>query len=63
MLSCGAEEVGHERDYEGLRDRLIEADRQRRVPDNTSVAFRCKDYRINGPGRCGFTRTSLSGAS
>jgi hypothetical protein len=27
----GAEEVGRERDYEGLRDRLIEADRQRRV--------------------------------
>ena len=20
--------------------------------DNTSIAFRCKDYRINGPGRC-----------
>jgi hypothetical protein len=33
MLSCGlgAEELGHERDDEGLRDRLIEADRQRRV--------------------------------
>ena len=20
--------------------------------DNTSIAFRCEDYRINGPGRC-----------
>ena len=30
-MRLGAEEVGHERDYEGLRDRLIEADRQRRV--------------------------------
>src|ERR1700732_33425 len=31
LMWLGAEEVGHERDYEGLRDRLIEADRQRRV--------------------------------
>src|SRR5580692_57520 len=31
LMRLGAEEVGHERDYEGLRDRLIEADRQRRV--------------------------------
>src|SRR5262249_59101698 len=31
VMRLGAEEVGHERDYEGLRDRLIEADRQRRV--------------------------------
>ena len=30
-MRLGAEEVGHERDYKGLRDRLIEADRQRRV--------------------------------
>jgi len=30
-MRLGAEEIGHERDYEGLRDRLIEADRQRRV--------------------------------
>ncbi len=30
-MRLGAEEVGDERDYEGLRDRLIEADRQRRV--------------------------------
>src|SRR5215471_3601675 len=29
-MRLGAEQVGHERDYEGLRDRLIEADRQRR---------------------------------
>src|SRR5215470_10104627 len=31
VMRLGAEEVGHERDYKGLRDRLIEADRQRRV--------------------------------
>jgi hypothetical protein len=30
LMRLGAEEVGHQRDYEGLRDRLIEADRQRR---------------------------------
>jgi hypothetical protein len=30
-MRLGAEELGHERDYEGLRDRLIEADLQRRV--------------------------------
>ena len=30
-MRLGTEEVGHERDDEGLRDRLIEADRQRRV--------------------------------
>ena len=32
--------------------RVAISNRRLVAADNTSIAFRCKDYRINGPGRC-----------
>jgi hypothetical protein len=51
---------------EGYTHRVAISNRRLVAADDDAIAFRWKDYRVNGPGpgrRCGFTRTSSSGVS
>jgi hypothetical protein len=63
LMRLGAEEVGHECDYEGLRDRLIEADRQRRVLVSERESQEGGRERCRGTLRIAASTRSSSAAS